>query len=163
MNPEYNNCLIINKKLDFDTKNTLEGILNTRRMKRDPWILADKLNLDIDTVIEIYGEDGEFYIQENNTAVIDNDTPPNDQPNVYCNWKYNEKLNFLKYNSKDYEDSIEWIIYLVRNIFEPRGYYLSGNVEIYEDDIKSNIIIKNNDISVDIENPDEDSDNETNE
>ena len=65
----------------------------------------------------------------------------------YCQWKPNKDGRFIEWdgNEKFYKYK-EWLKYLIRNFFEPKGYILNGQVSYQGEEIGDTgfIIIKNN-------------------
>jgi len=136
----------INKKVDEKTYDLLIGLATTRRMKRSG--LDEK----------IYGIEGEFYCEDrenfgqgNNPSkgkIIDNNDPPRTQPGLWCQWLIQEDRQTIEWNGcEKFYDYVEWIIYFINKILEPRGYIVNGQVEwIGEDGFNDQgiITVKNN-------------------
>ena len=82
-----------------------------------------------------YGVEGEWYVdgtgpygQDHDETVISSD-PPSPQPGLWCQWVPNEKGDHYGWDGNEkFYDYIEWIKYMVKNWFKPRGYTLDGRV-----------------------------------
>lgn len=148
----------INKRLDRETIRLLEGLSSTRRVQRDINILAKIKKITLEKAIYMYGPNAEYYF-ENTTntthgtedeSITDYNKPPAGQPGLWCDWKYDEYSNIIKWNgSEKFYNYVEWIKYLVEKILKPRGYTLTGSVDWRgedEDDIGT-INIFNNEVS----------------
>lgn len=133
------------RPLDDDTYKLLTGLATTRRMQRN---------------IKGYGIEGEFFFDEKDfdncgqtadDTVIDYNKPPRTQPSLWLQWIPTEDRLHLEWdgNEKFYR-YVEWLKYLIQNIFNPRGYVLNGEVDYYGEDREDfgRIVIKNNIVSV---------------
>jgi hypothetical protein len=100
---------------------------------------------------KIYGKDGEFYFgsEKENTDPDFYSTPPNKQPSVWNRWLTDEKgeYYFLDNDEKIYFD-YEWIVWMMENIFIPKGYVLNGAVFGQGEEVGdlTLLIVKNNKI-----------------
>lgn len=130
-----NGCFQLDRFLDPQTKHMINGICQTRRMKRD----VSKIGLNPHD----YGVEGEFYFP-NEAAIIDDDKsilnynlPPSTQPGLWCGWCYNAEKNAIEWECKEkfyyfsillISNYIEWIQYIIKKILTPRNYILNGDV-----------------------------------
>ena len=121
---DFSGCFNINKSLDEKTRNILKGLNNTRRMKRNVKKLAERLNISVKKCIEEYGEEGEFYFDNDNLGqnetsdIVNYNEPPSRQPSLWCGWKYNNNENTIEWDgSEKFYEYIEWINY-IKNILE---------------------------------------------
>jgi hypothetical protein len=139
MTTVFEGCFMVDRPLDQETFELLRGLENTRRMKRN--------------VPEVYGIEGEFYIdgkgfmgQDDEPNVIDTNTPPITQPDLWVNWHVLEDKMTIEWNRREkFYHSYDWIVYIVERILEPRGYTLNGAVnamteynETYHIDVTEN-------------------------
>ena len=150
----------VNKKLDKDVADLINGITTTRRMKRDINKLAEKLNISKELSLMKFGIEGEFYYdkedfknfgQSKDDTVIDYNKPPSTQPSLWCQWYYFEKDNEIRWDlGEKFYNYVDWINYIIKKILAPRNYYLNGEVtwQGEEDDDKGFIEIKNNILTV---------------
>ena len=144
-NTEFDGQFDFNKPLDDDTYNLLEGLATTRRMKRK--VDEDK-----------YGKEGEFYIegkgfmgQDHEDNILDYNNPPRDQPGLWLQWVPTDDRLHLEWDEGEkFYDYVEWLEYLVKKIFKPRGYVLNGKVRYRGEDFDDvgTIVVRNNKVSV---------------
>lgn len=132
----------LNKKLDDATYNLLTGLASTRRMQRDENKLfkSDEEKLEY---LERYnlkdlGIESEFYFPENTTdcgqedddSIVDYNRPSVNQPGLWLQWIPTEDRMSIKWNGGEkFYEYINWIIYIIDNILNERGYVLNGTVE----------------------------------
>jgi hypothetical protein len=125
---DFDGKFTINKKLDEKTLELLNGLASTRRVKRSG--LPEK-----------YGVDGEFYFNKGNFdnfgqdtegdlgEVVDNNKPPRTQPGLWLQWVVGADKQSIEWDGGEkFYSYIEWIEYLIKKIFKPRGYILNGKV-----------------------------------
>lgn len=135
---DFSGIIKINKVLDRDTRDLLVGLATTRRMKRDPQRLAERLGITFEEVVEQYGVDCEFYYplnshnygQENTDDIIDFNRPPSTQPGLWLQWVPTSNNQAIEWDEaeKFYEAPL-WMKYIIDKILAPRGYVLNGTVE----------------------------------
>lgn len=126
----------LNKELDEETSKLLHGLANTRRMARD-----------IDKLKELgfngdYGVEGEFFVDsvvgedidyEEDVTILNVNIQPSTQPSLWCDWVPSEdNLSIHAPESPNFWRSQEWMNYILERILNPRGYYVSGTVELIE-------------------------------
>ena len=155
---DFSGEFTVNKPLDDETAALMNGLNETRRMKRDITKLAKRLGVSKKEAIEKYGNEGQLYCnldgdcgQSETDDIIDYNTPPSDQPGLWCQWQYDAQSQTIEWDSGEkFYNYIEWIEYLIKAILEPRGYKLNGTVhwwgEEYED--RGNIEIADNKVTV---------------
>lgn len=139
----------LNKPLDKSTKKLIKGLSETRRVARD----LTKLDMTKKQA-GVYGIEGEFYIkgkgfmgQDADASVLDENKPPSTQPNLWCQWVYNKELCSIEWDDGEkFYNYVEWILYLVDSVLEPKGYVLNGKVtwQGEDKDDKGTIIMENN-------------------
>jgi hypothetical protein len=130
----------LNKQLDDETFNLIDGLAKTRRMKRD----INKLEEMGFSKVETFGEEGEYFIknddefgQSYDESIIDYNSPPKTQPGLWLQWIPTEDKMGLEWDGNEkFYDSVEWIEYLINKILEPRGYILNGIVNAQGEDMK---------------------------
>jgi len=121
---EFRGRFNLDRELDDETYDLLKGLSETRRMKR---------NVDE----KIYGPEGEFYFEGgiggyniNDDTIIDQNTPPVGQPDLWCDWTPTEDKKGLQWNgSEKFYNYVDWLKYIIKRVLMPRGYTLSGIVE----------------------------------
>jgi len=128
--------LKFNKQLSLDDHTFLTKLAQTRRMAR---------NVDAK-----YGVEGEFYVDDETTGVIDYNTPPSTQPGLWLDWEPTEDGWYLEWNeSEKFYDYVEWLEYLINKILAPKGYVLNGEItwQGEEPDDIGKIIVKDNKVT----------------
>mgnify|MGYP006280343865 CR=1 FL=1 len=136
----------------------IKAFSETRRMKRNSVILeqfADPLRVAVDLPI---GIDGEFFVngvgfygQGHDESVLNYNASPETQPGLWCQWIINGKHNTLEWNGGEkFYNYVDWLEYLIKNFFNPWGYYLNGKVEWQGEDEDDHgvIIVKSNNINL---------------
>ena len=143
---DFDGHFTIDKPLDDETFNLINGLANTRRMGRK--------GLDPE-----YGEEGELYYnpdsddcgQEHDENIINYNVPPRTQPSLWLQWIVGEDKQTIEWDGcEKFYKYIEWIKYLIDKILEPRGYKVSGVVHWAGEGSgdKGKIEIKDNKVSV---------------
>lgn len=140
----FNGEIAIDKAVDDETKRILDGLNQTRRMKR---------NVDE----SIYGKDGEFYFgsgdfgQDEEENIVDYNCPPSTQPSLWCEWALSEDRQHFHLNDGKVYEYIEWLKYLRERVLIPRGYSLSEGEISWDGDDQDDfgiISVKDNQIYV---------------
>jgi len=120
--------------LDTETINLILGLNKSRRVKRDPKVLAKKLDISVKECLDTYLDEGQLYVPESDDvtddeSVIDFNEPPADQPGLFCKWTVDVEDNSIVWDgSKDFPEFFEWLNYLMETILIPRGYTVNGKV-----------------------------------
>jgi hypothetical protein len=100
-----------------------------RHVKRDPAKLSDG---------HYYGEECEFFCfqdyethgQKIDGSITDHNTPPSNQPGLWCQWIPNEHGTAIVWDEGEkFYEYIEWLQYIIDKILIPDGYVLNGCVE----------------------------------
>ncbi|WP_060861698.1 hypothetical protein [Paenibacillus riograndensis] len=139
----------LDRQLDEETYNLVGGLARTRRMKRDVAILSAMVpGKDV-------GNDGEFYYnpldfrnsgQSIDPSIVDYNTPPSCQPDLWLHWTpTKDRKQMIWTYSEQTVNILEWLVYLIQKVFGPRGYCLSGDVQVSE---SIRIRIENNEVLV---------------
>lgn len=133
--------------VEKDIVKIINGLSNTRRMVRDEDLLEELTG-------EYFGIEGEFYVPENSddeTAVIDCNNPPSDQPGLWLNWEITEDGKYLQWNgAESFRFYLEWLDYLANNFFVTNNISLNGSVEYQGWDERDcgTIIIEDNQVKL---------------
>jgi len=150
----------LDKQLDPIVGNLINGLANTRRVKRDITKLANMLNLSRQEADLRYGIEGEYYYNKNDfqncgqtfdESIIDFNQPPETQPGLWCQWVYSEENNVIEWNGGEkFYNYVEWIKYIIERILKPNGYILNGTVKWSGDESfdRGEIQIKDNKIKI---------------
>jgi hypothetical protein len=115
------------RPVDKKTYDILEGLNQTRRMKRSG-LPAE------------YGVDGEFYFEDEENygqshtpkmgTIVNYNEPPSTQPSLWCQWRIDEHAQIIEWDGGEkFYNYIEWIKYIVEKVLKPAGYVLNGKVE----------------------------------
>jgi len=141
----YEGCFTITPKLDPETVILINGLLKTRRMKRDPQKLAQLLGITSQEAINQYGPDGELYFnpadfpnhgQTKDDSIVDYNLPPANQPSLWLHWKLDPQNPDADYSTLSWDGSSkfrnpeEWIEYLI-NVLQLCDYTVNGKVKWY--------------------------------
>jgi len=116
--------------------NLVNGLASTRRMARDLSKISDKL----DHPVEYYGVEGEFYYggggmmgQDDDNSVLNHNVPSTTQPGLWLQWVIEGDI--LKWDgSEKFYAYIEWLQYLIDNVFVTNNVVLSGSVDWFGED-----------------------------
>ena len=147
-------------KINKYTLDLINGINLTKRMKRDPEKLCKLLDKPLEYVKNNYGIDCEFYYNEDDFdnmgesydfSIIDKNTPPSCQPSSWCHWMACESDNSIFWDGvDDFPYFIEWLRYLIKEIFEPQGIELNGEIiwDGYEFNDRGLIEVVNNSVKI---------------
>lgn len=90
-----------------------------------------------------------FY--NDNQYVIDNNTPAEGVPSLWCQWVVDEEENVLVWDGGEkFYHYIEWLKYLITNFIEPSGYKLNGKVRWRGEDFDDMgaIVVQDNKVKV---------------
>lgn len=115
------------RPVDKKTYDILEGLNQTRRMKRSG-LPAE------------YGVDGEFYFEDEENYgqshtpskghIVDYNEPPSTQPSLWCQWQIKDDRQTIDWDGGEkFYEYIAWIKYLAQKVLAPAGYLLNGKVE----------------------------------
>ena len=139
---DFRGSFEITPKLSNEDRIFLTKLAQTRRMQR-------KLDSK-------YGVEGEFFVdgagdfgQDEDKSITDYNRPPRTQPSLWLQWIPNEDGSELEWDGNEkFYSYIEWLQYLITNIFKPKGYKLNGTVEWRGEDWDDtgSIVVKDNKI-----------------
>ena len=142
-------------------RNFVNGLQNTRRMKRDPSKLPKRIPKSniLASLNGGWGDEGEFYFnpkstcsgQENTKDIVDYNNPPESQPSLWLQWEIVD--DYIQWNGAEkFYGYTEWLIYLIEKIFQPLGYTLNGKIFFIGEDAVENgdigkIVVENNKVT----------------
>lgn len=120
-----------------ELKTFVSALNKTRRVKR--------------AVDPMYGIEGEFYVhgkgfmgQDSDDTVVNPNQPPSTQPGLWMNW--NIDSGELEWDGGEkFYNYIEWLSYLINNVFAPLGYKLNGQISWRGEDNSDIGVIKADD------------------
>lgn len=135
----------LDRELDNETHELLEGLATTRRMKRK--------------VDGKYGVEGEFYIygsgqlgqNPDDATILDYNRPPATQPGLWCQWTPTADKKGLQWDGGEkFYSYVEWLKYLIDSVLAPRNYVLNGQVywQGEDSDDRGRIDVKDNKIAI---------------
>ena len=141
-NIEKTNKTIIDDITPLKALKLVNLLAKTRRMKRDNNKISKVFNIEIPNT-NYFGNQGEFFININDIedfgqvkddTVIDYNQPPYTQPGLWLQWivKYDENDNKFRLTwdgGEKFYYYIEWLEYLIENIFKPKNILLNGEIE----------------------------------
>jgi hypothetical protein len=115
---------------------------NTRRVKRDSSIAENLDDTERKAVDLPIGDQGAFFVggkgdygQEHDKSFIDNNTPPDGQPGLWCQWKASEDLESIEWDGGEkFYSYEEWLKYIIANFLFPWGYIVNGSVKYQGED-----------------------------
>jgi hypothetical protein len=146
----------------------LKAFNYTRRMKRDPAVVAGMPDARREAVGLPVGPDGAYYVGSADDGnfgqgtpgekmgavggIVASGSPPSGQPGLWCQWtptddgmtlKWDEGEKFYKY--------VEWLEYLIKNFLGPWGYTLNGVVKWKgeEQEDRGRIVVEDNVVRTD--------------
>lgn len=134
-NTKFTGRFYFNQKVDSYTRELLEGLSKTRRMKRDIRKLSSHLMIRLDEAIQKYGIEGQLYFdlrdygQYFDNSIMDYNQPPKGQPSLWCQWELRSDSNgdYLEWDGNDkFYCYIEWIQYIID--LTKDKYELNGTV-----------------------------------
>jgi len=156
---EFWGSLDITPNLEPEQVRYLQAFNHSRRMKRDPEVLAAKV-LNADPLVGgSFGIDGEFYVggaedgnmgQDRDDSILDYNEPPRTQPGLWCQWTVTDDGTTLEWDGGEkFYDYIEWLAYLIENFFVPWGRKLNGTIDWdgEESDDRGKIVVNDNHIT----------------
>ncbi len=153
---DFNGAFELDKPLAPEHKAYLEAFATTRRMKRDPVIVATFPDPLREAVGLPVGDDGGYYVgsradhgQERDTSILDYNSPPQGQPGLWLQWTPNDAGTAIEWDEAEkFYDYVEWLDYLIGHFLEPWGYSLNGEVSWAgeEDDDRGVIYVKDNEV-----------------
>ena len=142
------NGLSFNPPLTPEHLAYLRRFSQTRRMRRDEEKATALPDPHRERVHLPVGSFGEFFVggcgfagQEKDMSVLDQNTPPYAQPDLWCSWCPNEKGTHLEWlgefsTPKDEEDVEKWLNYLVQNFFKKWDYEISGAAKFFDESLQ---------------------------
>lgn len=157
---EFDGSFAVTPALKPEHKAYLEAFANTRRMERDPnkitlLALPDPIRKAVGLPL---GLGGGYFVgatgwagQDESPDILDYNSPPDEQPGLWCQWVPNEDGTAIEWNEiEKFYDYIEWLEYLITHFLAPWGYTLNGEVTWEGEDSTDlgKIVVNNNTIQV---------------
>lgn len=115
----------------------LKAFADTRRVRRDfdkASIIADDVRIDAGVPL---GKDACYFTgstgfmgQDNDPSVVASNTPPADQPSLWCQWVPTEDGKGIKWDGGEkFRSYIPWLEYIINHFLTPWGVVLNGRVQ----------------------------------
>ncbi len=149
----FKGSFYFNKSPSEKLKTYINSFSKTRHMKRDPEIIKKiDLNWKEHCFNGILGIEGSYYIKENtenDNSILNYNTPPSEQPGLWCDWIINECGNLCWDGIEKFYSYDIWLKYLIEHFFKSENLILNGEVrfEGQDSEDKGFIIVKNNIVS----------------
>jgi len=128
----------------------------TRRMRRNEFLTAERPDPIREAVELPVGEDGCYFVGEEGFAgqdhgkdVVEYNNPPRSQPGLWCKWVITEGGTKLEWSGMEkFYNYIEWLEYLIDNFMNLWGYKLNGKMTWVGEDRndRGKIIVSDNEI-----------------
>lgn len=134
---------VLSKSLTAEQAAYLQRFGETRRMRRDATItetLPDPIRLAVGLPV---GKEGGYFVGSpapsgqdwGGDGVVDHNTPPEDQPGLWCQWVPDETGQAIEWDGGEkFYKYVEWLEYLIDNFLKPWGITLAGSVEYRGED-----------------------------
>jgi hypothetical protein len=120
----------LDKPLTVPQFNYLKAFADVRHMTRNNVVLIDvedPLRQKVDLPL---GTQGEFYVRDEEFAVIDYNEPPTTQPGLWCHWVPTEDGQGIEWDGGEkFYEYVLWLKYIIKNFLKPWGLILNGEVE----------------------------------
>jgi hypothetical protein len=132
----------IDRPVDEETYDLLVGLNATRRMVRDEKVVGAQ-----------YGVEGEFYIEDDNKGVLDQNREPKTQPGLWNQWEIWDDRQTISWDGGEkFYHYVKWIKYIINKILIPKGHVVNGRVcyDGEEHGDQGCIIIVNNKVTLGI-------------
>jgi hypothetical protein len=137
----------LDKPLTVPQFNYLRAFSETRHMRRDNDQLMNRTDTLRAKVGLPLGVEGEFYVVDDEYAVLDGNQEPATQPGLWCKWVPTEDGEGIEWSGAEkFYDYVEWLEYIIKNFLKPWGLTLNGEVTWEGEDNKDigKIIVKDN-------------------
>jgi hypothetical protein len=133
--------------LPYTFKPTQEQSDLIAKLEATNLIVDVKPKTDTRTAEEIYGPNGEYFVGDEKTAIIDGNTPPGQitgfssydtnqerikgkkcQPGLWCQWTIRDG-KFTWDGGEKFYYYVEWLEYMIDHFFNPWGVLLNGTID----------------------------------
>lgn len=120
----------LDKPLTQKQVSYLRQFASTRHMRRDESLVARLPDETRKAVKLPIGPEGAFFVGDDESGVLDYNSPPKSQPGLWCQWIPTSGGHGIEWdgNEKFYEYT-KWLQYIIKNFLKPWGYTLSGEVQ----------------------------------
>lgn len=148
---EFEGSFELNKKLADDHREYLQKFAETRRIGRITTNLPKERKCIIPQQLLEKEVEGEYFVDDETSAIIDYNVPPKTQPGLWCQWVPNPEGTEILWDSNEkFYNYEEWIQYIITNFLDPFGYKLNGTVTWHGEDSEDHgqIVITDNNVEV---------------
>lgn len=134
------------KKPDKEMTDFINKFSSSRRMARNCTTIV---NYDKEWEKNCFfgklGTEGEWYVGDCQESIKDYNMPPRNQPGLWCDWVI-EDGKLVWNDSEKFYNYVEWLEYMIKNFFQPKGYVLNGEMKFQGEDFydRGKIVIVNN-------------------
>lgn len=133
---EFEGKFTITPPLQPAHRDYLNFFASTRRMKRNETLASQLPDPKRQAVVLPIGKDASYFVggagflgQDEDKSILDYNTPPQDQPGLWCQWKASDDGNHLAWDETEkFYCYTEWLKYLVEHFLGPWDYKLNGIV-----------------------------------
>lgn len=132
----------------------LKKFSDTRRMERNRLIAMTMADPERNAVGLPIGEEAGYFVgglglagQDRDASVVDNNSPPANQPGLWCKWQPTDDGAFIEWTQAEkFYNYVEWLEYLIEHFIKPWGCVVGGDVKWTgeEDDDRGVIRVANN-------------------
>jgi hypothetical protein len=134
---DFRGHIDINPPLTEERAQYLRRFNETRRMKRNEEIVNTLPDPYRQVVGLPVGAEGSYFVgscgymgEDNDTSVVDFNSPPQGQPGLWCQWTVNDAGDKLEWDGGEkFYDYVDWLQYLITHFYTPWGYTLNGAIE----------------------------------
>ncbi len=155
----FNGEFSFNREIDEETKIFVNRFSRVRHMKRNPEKIKEIFpdweknclngNLGIEGEFFVGGDALEPFGQKEDESVMDGNRPASTQPGLWCQWEISENGTLKWDEGEKFYYYVEWLEYLIKNIFIPKDYILNGEIswEGEDSDDFGTIVVVNNEVT----------------
>lgn len=110
---EFTGRLNFKRKLTNEQARYLIAFSGSRRMKRNPKLLKDDFDPVRDDVDLPIGDEGGYCVSEHEDSVVDYNTPPVNQPGLWCQWVPTNDMMGLEWDGGEkFYEYTNWANYI---------------------------------------------------
>jgi hypothetical protein len=127
---DFTGTFTLDKPLTIAQFNYLKKFSEARHMRRNVALLIDRPDPARTKVGLPIGFEGEFYVGDDEYAVIDANQEPKTQPGLWCQWVPTDDGEGIEWDGGEkFYEYIPWLKYIIKNFLQPWGLTLNGEVE----------------------------------
>jgi hypothetical protein len=176
---DFTGHLDMSRSLSQTEADYIRAFNEVRHMRRDVNKLHEVFkgnqgNPFATTIEEIYGREGEYFVGNESTGVLDHNEPPGSParmddwsawwdkrqsaikngdslPGLWCQWTVNREGDRLEWDGGEkFYNYVEWLQYLINHFFEKWGVKLNGHINWSGEDRADvgRIVVKDNQIQI---------------